>query len=143
MMLEEVALYLESKGLVSYDPTGIAGDTFLLTMPDQPDSAVAIYRYGGKQSDTEMAYDTISIQIVVRGKGDPRPVEQRAQNIYNALQSLNTSQLISGGSWVVNCYSPNGGVIGTGKDANSRHEFRINFYLEYQNIQSEHREVPN
>jgi hypothetical protein len=142
MILEEVALYLESKGLISYDPTGIAGDTFLLTMPDQPDNGVAIYRYGGPRSDTEMAYDTINIQIVVRGKGDPRPVEQRAQNIYNSLQSLNTGQLIPYGVWVVNCYSPNG-VIGTGKDANGRHEFRINFYLEYQNRQSEHREVLN
>jgi hypothetical protein len=140
MILEEIALYLESKGLVSYDPNGITGDTFLLIMPDQPDNAVALFQYGGPPPDYSLPYDESSIQILVRGKGDPRPIHQRAQSIYNALQSFDTGRFVEYGAWVVRCTSPNG-VIGTGRDLNGRHEFRINFYVQHHNAQSQHREV--
>lgn len=141
MILEEIALYLESKGLLSYDSTGITGDTFILIMPDQPDNAVGLFVYAGGSPDAELAYDTAAVQILVRGKGDPRPIYQRAQNIYNHLQSFHTQQFVIGGDWIVNCTSPNGGVISTGRDPNGRHEFRINFYVEHSNDQSKHREV--
>lgn len=140
MILEEIALYLKNKGLISYDPTGITGDTFLLTMPDQPNNAVALYQYGGGEPDAKTAFDMSAIQIAVRGGKDPRPPFQRAQSIYDNLQSFH-GHFVENGHLIIDCQSPNGGVIGTGKDANGRHEFRINFYVHYQNVNSVHREV--
>lgn len=41
-LLDGLARYLDAAGLLTYDPDGVEGDTFIETMPPAPDEAVAL-----------------------------------------------------------------------------------------------------
>lgn len=62
MMLEDVATYLKSQGLI----VGVATDTFLNTMPDQPDACIGLYEEigaGALPYSVEAAHRTLRIMV--------------------------------------------------------------------------------
>ena len=128
-LTEELAALLAELGLGTYTPTSPAGDIYAPVLPDQPDAAIAVARYGGADS-TGRDYDTPRVQIRVRGAaGDARPVEERAQRVYDALHGLRR-RLLPGGSWLVLCTARQAGPIYIGRDQNGRHEYVINLDCE-------------
>lgn len=132
VLTEEIAKYLNSLGIVTFDETGQGGDTFLSVMPSSPDEAVAIFNTGGTGTDRWNDYNQPTIQFIVRGTQDPRVSYQKSQGIHKALNGLCDVQL--GAFYIVNCYSVQGSPIDIGQDDNYRHEQSINFQLEVKEM---------
>lgn len=130
MIDEQLALYLQSKGLGTFDPTGVTGDMFIGLLPETPDGALAIFPTGGFQADSKLGYSMPTLQIVVRGTMDPRPAQQRAQAVYDALHGVRNRSFTDGGTWVVSCLGMQSAPTHIGRDDNGRHEYSLNFRLE-------------
>lgn len=131
---EAIARYLETYGLVSFDPTGNGGDTFLDRMPAQPDEAVAITVYGGERPETRYGYDSPSLQLRVRSvRYDPRPGRLRAERIYSQLQDLH-GLVLPGGTWLLRCSAVQSAPTPIGADENDRQEYTLNFDLHTRNV---------
>ncbi|MFD5231018.1 minor capsid protein [Streptomyces qaidamensis] len=123
-----VARLLAGLDLLAYDPTGKTGDTFVERMPSTPDAAVCLSLYDAGAPDTISAYDTVRLQVRVRGGPDPRTSRDRAWAIYSALHGLAGVDLPDG-TWLI--LSAARGTPGPmGVDAQGRHEHVVNFDLD-------------
>jgi len=127
-MVSGLAQYLHDLGLVHYDPEGTSGDCFEETMPAEPAEAVAIFSTGGLPASPRLGYDTVTVQIMVRGTSDPRTARERAWAIYHALHGLRYVNLPDGTEvlWITAQHPPE--WLQT--DENGRHLFAINVQLE-------------
>ncbi|MCX5446005.1 minor capsid protein [Streptomyces nigrescens] len=125
--LDALARYLDERSLLTYDPTGVCGDTFVETLPPAPDEAVCLSLYGAGAVDARNGWDERSLQVRVRGTADPRPSRRRAEALYSALHGLARCEL-PGGIWLVLAVA-----VATpapmGSDANGRHEHVTNYRL--------------
>lgn len=139
MLLVEIAKFLHSRGLVTFDETGISGDCFISVLPSAPDEVVALYPTGGIEGDAKLGYDSPGVQIIVRGSKNPIPALSRAQAIYNALHGFGSGMFVPGGTWIVSCFGTQSGPIYLDRDQNERHEYALNFDIEIRN-KNEHRE---
>lgn len=129
----EIAKYLDAQGLLNFDETAMSGDTFIELMPSSPDKAVAILTSQPNEGNPKQPYDYPGVQIIVRGGRDPRPVKERAQDIYDQLNGFTSDAFVSGGNFVISCFARQGGPIRIGTDQNDRFEFSINFDLIIRN----------
>ncbi|MEU5302219.1 minor capsid protein [Streptomyces noursei] len=128
--LDALACYLDERGLLTYDATGICGDTFIETLPPAPDEAVCLSLYGAGAVDARNGWDERSLQVRCRGTTDPRTSRRRAEAIYDALHGLAGAEL-PGGIWLVLA-----AAVATpapmGTDANGRHEHVTNYRLDIE-----------
>ncbi|MFJ1708574.1 minor capsid protein [Kitasatospora sp. NPDC088346] len=129
-LLDQLARYLQSAGLLTYDPTGTRGDTFIETMPQSPDRAVQLSLYGAGEPDALNGWDERALQVRVRGTADPRISRARAEAIYEALHGLAGIEL-PGGTWLVLCVAQQT-PSPIGIDATGRHEHTVNFRLDVE-----------
>lgn len=133
MELKEIAQYLHDIGLVTFDETGVTGDVFIGTMPDDPDECVAIYQNAGTPADPKNQYRQPAIQFIVRSiNGDQRNAMTRAQSILDALNGFNSQPFVVGGKHVIDCTAQQSAPAGIGTDQNNRHEFSFNFLIQYK-----------
>lgn len=130
-LLDGVALYLAGLDLLTYDPTGTAGDTFIETLPPAPAEAVGLWLYGAGEQDSRNGYDTRSLQVRVRGTADPRVSRRRAEALYGALHGLAGLELPDG-TWLVLAVAQQAPApIGT--DGSGRHEHTVSVRLDVAN----------
>lgn len=123
-----VARLLAGLDLLAYDPTGKTGDTFIERMPSTPDAAVCLSLYDAGPPDTISAYDTVRLQVRVRGGPDPRTSRDRAWAIYSALHGLDETELPDGTWLILAAARSTPGPMGA--DAQGRHEHVVNFDLD-------------
>ncbi|MBC9714077.1 hypothetical protein H9Y04_16050 [Streptomyces sp. TRM66268-LWL] len=126
--LDGIARLLAARGLVTYDPTGTSGDLFIEAMPTAPDAAVALWLYDGEAPDPRNAYDTVRLQVRVRGGPDPRVSRRRARALYSALHGLAGVDLADG-TWLI-LAAARATPAPMGADSTGRHEHVINFDLD-------------
>lgn len=128
-LLDGLARLLDDTGHGTYDPAGSSGDMFAETMPPTPDAAVCLTLYdSGERPDALNAYDTVRLQVRVRGGPDPRVSRTRAQAIYGELHGLTGTELPDG-TWLI-LAAARGTVAAMGRDANGRHEHVANYDLD-------------
>lgn len=128
-LLEEFASLAQLLGLGTYSPT-TGGSIFLTELPDTPDTAIAVARYGAGESDAKLGYDTINTQWRVRGPNtDYRTAEATAQQVYDLLHGLH-DRALPGGTWLVLMVGNQGGPIYLGKDEHRRPEYTVNLRAE-------------
>lgn len=130
-LAEGIAEYLAAVGLLVYDPAGVTGDTFIDTMPPQPDEAVALTLYGSGEPDPVNDDDEISLQVRCRGTSDPRPSRQRSAAIYSQLHGLSQTVLPDGTYLILSIAQQTTSSLGL--DANGRHEHVVNYRITYSN----------
>lgn len=118
---------------VTFDETGVTGNTFIDTMPSTPDLAVAVTGSGAnpKAPGTgHLPLDEPTVQIRVRSiRFDPRPGKTLAWAIYHRLVNLHATVLDPGGDaevYVTRTTAVQSGPASIGRDANDRPEFVIN-----------------
>jgi hypothetical protein len=126
-LLAGIALYLDSLGLLDYDPDGVSGDCFIDGLPPVPDSVVALTGYGLGEPDPLEGDDESGLQVRARGGPDPRVSRQRCKAIYSALQGL-AGIALPDGTWLIFCTAVQT-PTSLGVDANGRHEHVVNFRL--------------
>lgn len=129
-LLDGIARYLQERGLVTYDPTGVSGDCFIETMPSSPDEAVALTIYDDRvEPDSLLPYDEPRVQVRVRGTTDPRISRRRCAEIRSHLHGLGPTVLPDGTELVLSvCIQGAPGSMGA--DENRRHEHVANFRME-------------
>ncbi|MCO1575030.1 minor capsid protein [Crossiella sp. SN42] len=129
---EEYALLLDQLGLGNYRPEDTTGDVYLDALPQTPDTAVAVARYGAGEADSTLPYDPVRIQIRVRvAVGERTAGEARAQRIYDNLHGMG-SRYLPGGTWSLYITGVNGGPAYLGVDLNGRPEWTVNLRGEVQ-----------
>ncbi|MFJ5143310.1 minor capsid protein [Streptomyces sp. NPDC088707] len=129
-LLDGLARYLNERGLVTYDPDGMAGDCFIEQMPSAPDEAVVLTVYDDRsEPDSLLAYDEPRVQVRVRGTLDPRVSRRRCRAIRSALHGLGPVTLPDGTELILSvCLQ--GDAAHMGADENRRHEHVANFRTE-------------
>lgn len=133
MILDGLARYLSGRGIgLTWDDTGVAGNLFVDTMPQTPDTAVGLFGYGGPEPDARLGYDTPSVQARVRGGPDPRTSRALAQQIYDELHGLGITTLPDG-TLLISCEALQSGPQSIGVDGNGRHEHVLNYRCEIRN----------
>ncbi|GAB3437487.1 minor capsid protein [Actinophytocola sediminis] len=131
---EEFARLLAELGLGTYDDAGTTGDIFLKRLPPEPAAALAVSRYGAGESDAGLPYDTVNVQVRIRGTNtDARDAESRAQAVYDALHGLGSRDL-PGGTWLVLCVGLQGGPIDMGADELGHGEYSVNVRAELERV---------
>ncbi|MER8042590.1 minor capsid protein [Streptomyces sp. NPDC094032] len=123
-----IARHLDGLALLAYDPTGKSGNTFIERMPSTPDAAVCLSLYDAGAPDARNAYDTVRLQVRVRGGPDPRVSRARAWAIYRALHGLAGGELPDGTWLILAAARATPGPMGA--DAQGRHEHVVNFDLD-------------
>lgn len=130
-LLDGIARHLDALSLVTYDPEGTGGDTFLDDMPSEPNSAVAITSYqAGAEPDSLLPYDEPRIQVRTRDT-DPTAARTRCRDIYSELHGLGPVDLPDGTRLIL-CVALQGGPTAIGKDQNGRAEYVCNFRAEHR-----------
>lgn len=105
-LLLDLVAYFISKDIATAEvdeddvPTGDAVDVFRDTMPDGPDSAVAIYEYAGGPITPQIASTVRSIQIVARANSATAS-KDRAYQFYNSLLSEDGIINLTATRWAV------------------------------------------
>jgi hypothetical protein len=135
-LAEGIAQYLTARGLLTYDPDGVTGDTFIDTMPPQPDQAVALTLYGSGEPDPLAEDDQVSLQVRIRGTEDPRLSRRRSQAIYSVLHGA-AGLVLPDGTFLILAIAQQT-TTSLGIDQNNRHEHVVNYRINYSNP-TEHR----
>ncbi|GAA0969734.1 hypothetical protein GCM10009555_017390 [Acrocarpospora macrocephala] len=130
-LLEEFAQLFDLLDLGTYKADGsVGGDIFFPRMPEAPDRALALARYGGDESSLADDYDEPRIQARVRGPADDaRNAERWAEQVYDTVNGLGMREL-PGGTWLQLAVGLMGGPVFIGQDKNDRPEFTVNFRAE-------------
>jgi Bacteriophage minor capsid protein len=129
---KQVAEHLDANGFGTFDETGVSGNIFINTIPDQPHEAVAIFTTGGPGSDPKNTYGRSNIQVLIRTiPNDPRGGETKATGIIRSLNGFNSDYLTPGGNYVVDVTAIQSGPSQIGQDQNGRFEYSQNFTIEY------------
>lgn len=131
-LLDGMADYLDSLGLVTYRPAGTDGDVFLEHLPQEPDSVTTLFLYGGDEADAKLGYDHPLLQVRTRAGLDSAPSRQRNRAIYDALHGL-AGVTLPDGTLVVNCIGVQSEPMHIGVDAVGRHEHALNYEIETRN----------
>lgn len=133
MLASEVAEWIgDNITNCSFDTTGVSGNVFISVMPQSPDTVVMVSEYGGTVDDKN-PFSDINVQARVRGTKDPRVSYNIAKEIFDELQGLTNTTLISSGSRVIKVVAQNT-PIDIGRDDNGRHEWTVNFNIEVRDI---------
>lgn len=128
MIIVEIAQYIDSQGLGSFEPDTTTGDVYLEYMPDTPDDAVCVYSTGGAPADVSTSVTRPSAQIIVRGV-DLQTTMERAESIFAAFNNLHDTEFTSGGTRVMLCRCRQSEAAYLAPDDNGRHEYTINLEL--------------
>ncbi|WP_405561917.1 minor capsid protein [Streptomyces sp. NBC_01180] len=126
-LVDGIARRLDAAGLLTYDPTGTTGDTFIGTMPATPDRAVTLTEYDAGTTEARDDTDVTRLQVRVRGDQDPRTSRTRCQAIRDALHGLAGVELPDG-TWLVLATAPRPAPMGA--DATGRFEHVVNVALD-------------
>lgn len=132
MWVIAIAKHLTQRAIVTYDETLPGADCFIADMPPDPADAVMLMPVSGNRPDVKFGYDSPSLQVMTRA-ADFRAGVQRADEIYNELQSLRTITLDEGGpdeARLLDCTAVQAPAYYLGADENGRHKWTQNFDLE-------------
>jgi len=132
-----LANYLDSQGVLTFDETGVSGNTFLNVLPAEPDEAVGIFGQGGPQPSPKFVEQEGDIQFLVRGTRDPRVAENLAESIFNELQGLDHITL-SNGTKLISIKAIQSKPIHIDRDDNGRHKFSLNYRVRHE-AETKHR----
>ncbi|GAA0638258.1 hypothetical protein GCM10010174_70140 [Kutzneria viridogrisea] len=132
-LTEEFAQLLHDLALGVYKADGTAGGTIYLTnLPQAPDAALAVARYGLAEPDSRLHYDEPGIQVRIRdAAADVTVGEARAQAVWDALHGLGLRTL-AGGTWLQLAIAQQGSPNYMGRDGNGRHEWTVNLRCEIE-----------
>lgn len=131
-VLDGLARHLAARGLVIYDPAGVAGSCFIESLPSTPGECVGLAVYDdGTVQDSRIGYDTVAVQVRVRGTTDPRVSRARAAAIRSELHGLGPVVLPDGTDLLLSVAR---NVAGLGADENRRHEHVFNLRMQIRSV---------
>lgn len=120
MLLDDIAAYLEDQSVGT-----VGTDIFMGTMPDTPDSCIALYEYAGEPPEQIGNIERPGLQVRVR---DPSYSAGRAkiESVVNALAGL-YEQVLSGHRYLYIRAQQSPEAMG--RDQSGREEFVVNFIV--------------
>lgn len=131
---DEWARLLHDLGVGVYTPDAVGGTIFVPKLPDAPDLAIAVARYGGSEADTKNGWDEPRLQFRVRGPhNDYIAGEALAQRVYDELHGLANRQLPAG-TWLNLAVGMQSGPMDIGPDTNHRPEWTVNVRADIERV---------
>ncbi|MFJ1865548.1 minor capsid protein [Streptomyces sp. NPDC088097] len=131
-LLDGLARHLAARGHGTYDKTGASGDLYIEALPSTPGACVVLGIYDdGTVQDSRIGYDTVAVQVRVRGTTDPRVSRQRALAIRSELHGLGQVTLPDGTELLLSVAR---NVAGLGTDENRRHEHVFNALMQVRSV---------
>jgi hypothetical protein len=125
MLAADIAQYLDDENLVTVDPSGVAGNCFIDTLPATPETAVGIFSGSAGPPDAKTSLDRPGVQLQVRGDTDPRTAFALAEALRVKLHGLSNLTLASG--TLVKLITANQSQpVYIGTDENGRHQYSVN-----------------
>ena len=131
MLLIEVAKYLDSEDLGSFDEDGTTGDIFVQKLPVLPHNCITVWPESGREPDVKMGYDKPSLQIIVRNQNAVSGY-LKAKQVFDKLHGFAPIEL--NGLAILSCFCTYSDPAHIGEDKEGRHEYSLNFELEVRNI---------
>jgi hypothetical protein len=122
MLINAIADLLAAEGLGT-----VGTNLFVGHLPQEPDTALAIFPTGGFPADGTYPLDEPTFQLRSRSLDWATGYGLLTQ-AYTELHGLHHTTL--DGHWVVNCLGLQSAPTGIGRDEAGREEFTINFRLE-------------
>ncbi|GGK90221.1 hypothetical protein Ppa06_58250 [Planomonospora parontospora subsp. parontospora] len=107
-LLTGLAELLAARGVGDWNPSGIYTDAqtaiTISGLPSKPDLAISLtyYGLGNDGEDVTQADASAQVQVRIRGKADPRLVDDLADEVFEVLHGLSSTEL-PGGVWVLLC----------------------------------------
>lgn len=129
MITAEVAQYLDDNSFGTYDPAGITGNIFLEVTPATPDICISVYTTPGQPPDIKTNLKRPSVQIQVRGDGDPRTAYDIAKAILDSIHGLHNTTLVDGGTRIMLISARDSEPGNLGRDDNGRFTFSCPLYF--------------
>jgi hypothetical protein len=121
MLIEDLAIFLQTWDLGKYDPEGIEGDIFVGVLPTNYDNCISIFDTGGQSS--ELPHDHIrSVQVIVRNKSYGQS-NAKAWEVYRAVRF---ATLLNGRRIICRARDIPRFI---GEDSDRRQEFTLNFEM--------------
>lgn len=91
LLLEDLATFLGTKGYGVYDPTGSTSTIFVQSIPDTPDTLIALWQYPGRFDPTAWTFDSTTPQwelprFQVTARGAPYDAETPLATIESIIR---------------------------------------------------------
>jgi len=129
-LLAGIGQHLAANAGATWRPTGAytTADKWpvvITAVPASPDEVIVLTPYS--VTDDFGTSDVVQgVQVRTRGTRDPRPVSDRNDAIYDALHGL--AHVVLNGVHIVSIERNSAAYLGV--DANGRHEYTSNFYVQ-------------
>lgn len=92
---------------------------------------LSVFLRGGPERDPDNEYITASVQMIVRHPSKYAGLEQ-AKVVMDTFNGFSGSAFMVGGLHIVDCLSDQGEPADIGRDDAGRHEWSLNFTVEYK-----------
>jgi hypothetical protein len=127
---DQIAAYLGSAvdGL-AYSEASDEGNVFVDYLPSEPEKAVCVYTYPGREASSIMSYDPARFTVVTRSEVGGVWATQMSDKIYKALHSLRYVTL-PGGTFLVYCLAVHSSPFRLDDDMNARPRYSLEFRTE-------------
>lgn len=131
LLIEEVAMHINTAGIGVYDPNGDTGDVYLGILPDTPAEIVSIFPRGGGQASPPVPYSetNASVQVIVRSI---RRLDGfiKGQAIIDSMNGIDDT-LVTGGMHIIDISTMQGEPADLGMNQAGQYEWSINFSIDY------------
>ena len=120
MMLEDIAAYLQSKGVGT-----LGTDIRISSEPSSPDTCITLYEYSGQPPDLLAELEFPGLQVRSRGKSWSiartalRNVQSQLQKIGNEFSDESPEGITINGTYYAAVFTA-GGITPLGEDSNGR-----------------------
>lgn len=129
-LLEQIAIYISELGIEKYSREDVDGTIFLEMLPDNPDKCIGIFVRGGNEGDVNGEVSEANIQFIVRDNDKLRALDTGFA-IIKKLCGFNSESLTPNGYYIIDTHAPQGMPIYLNTDQSGRHEYSINFIIEF------------
>lgn len=107
-------------------------DGFVDVAPDQPDTLVVVRQNGGPPPDGIHPYDTVRVQVWVRGDRDPRTAHDLSYAIFDELHGLSSVDVGDPATRIVSCFAQQPPTF-IGRDDSQRIRYSHNYLIHVKN----------
>lgn len=121
MLLDDIATYLEAKGIVT-----VGTDLFKGELPEIPDNCVALFEYAGQPPEIPTAIDYPGLQVRVRDKSYSA-ARAKTDAIYKLLHTLANTTL--SGTRYLSIFAVQSSPVPLGRDSSNRIDLVQNYIV--------------
>lgn len=127
---EQIAKFLDLKGVGIFEPFDITGDIFIDYIPPQPVEAIGVYMTIVNEPNFAHEEQAVTIQCLVRSE-DKHTALNKGSRIIKLLNGFNDGQFVVNGHHIIDTQATSGLPVYLGTDDNGNFEYSISLNIDY------------